>query len=702
MFTALTLDLETRSAVPIKTASYRRYASNSTTGILCIGLQFLEEDRGSVFVPKEGPVFKPGDKCPDAVIYAIENQIPVYAHNCPFDKRVWRAQAPKLGWPDIPEHLWRDSMAVCSYYALPRKLKDVAAALGLAVQKDMVGHNVMMQLTKPKKPTKHQIKKWAAQGVAERDIPLQWIETPEKLAINAEYCRKDVEVQTLLIQHLGHLPPELLEDWQLDQEINERGVPADMFSLIATQYHINEEMKRVNTEIRDITTGVTGVPKVTSVGARDKILDFVRSQGVSMDGLTKNDVAGSLCDSEIQGTSRRVLQLRAAAGLASIKKIKSMLDNIDGDGRLRDALVWHKASTGRWAGARWQPHNFPRDCMKEEDANQFHDVIRDQDDPVGFLAEETWGTREEFFGQLSTAMRSYLKAPAGKRFLVSDFASIESRVLAWLAHCDTMLQAYYRHDCVYSQFASRIYNREIKTKGPERQLGKKAVLGLGYGMGEVTFIDSCAEDPQVPDMSKTKEVMVLNKWKRREEKKTLTEGKIVVDLYRRTYPEIPKFWSDCEKCFCYAIKNRTYVWLRNICFGCNGTWAWIRLPSGRCIWYAEPKVSPAENPWTGKEEDKASFMGIGKNNYWTRQDTWGGTLTENIVQAVSADLLKAAIKRVNSHPDYPVILSVHDEVIAETERGTKEEFHQMMLVIPDWAHGCPVDAETGECVRYGK
>lgn len=701
MYTALTLDLETRSTVNLKTCSYRRYADHDTTGILCIGLQFLEEPEASVECPP-GVIFRPGDKCPKKVLYAIENRIPVYAHNCPFDKRIWRAQARKLGWPDIPDELWRDSMAVCSYYHLPRKLEKVALALELDVQKDMEGHRVMLTLSKPKKPTKRQVQKFAAQGIPEDQIPLMWVEDPAKLQINAEYCRKDVQVQTCLLKTLGHLPPERLRDWQMDQVINERGAPGDMTSLLTTLVIIQQEMERVQKEIQDVTTGISGQAAVSSVSARDQILRYLQQHGIDMATLRKDDVASALARDDLGETVRRVLELRASAGKASIKKVQSMYDNIDVDGRLRDSLVWHKASTGRWAGARWQPHNFPRDCMKEEDAEEFHAMLAREMDPPGYFAETTWGTRDEFFDQISKAMRSYIKASPGKRLLVSDFSAIESRVLAWLAGANTMLDAYFRKECVYSQFASRVYAREIKDKGPERQLGKVAVLGLGYGMGEVKFIETAAATKGVPDISVKKAVTIWNRHIRREEEKELTYGKIIVDLYRKTYPEIPRFWNDSEAAFIYAVQNQTSVPLRRVVFGCRGKWGYITLPSGRSIWYYDPKVSAAKNPWTGKMEPKLSHMTVDDRANFTRRSTWGGTLVENITQAVAADLLIAAIHRVEAVGRYPVILSVHDEVVSESGEGTLDEFHELMKIAPDWASDCPIDCESHEMKRYGK
>lgn len=707
MFTALTIDYETRSKVNLKQASYRRYASHESTGVLCVATQFVEQPEAEVFIPKyANAVFQPGvDECPAPIVYAIQNNIPIYAHNAFFDARIHHNHCHRvLGWPDIPRHLWRCSMSLCSYYALPRSLAAAGEALELPVQKSMDGHNVMMQLAKPRTVTKRTLEKLSTIGVAEEDLESDWYEDVQRLYANAEYCRQDVETQTALLRKLGPLPEPRLLSWQRDWEINERGVRLDVISLLTTQAIVKREAESKNKRIREVTTGITGVPMVLSVNQRDQILRYLEMQGINLVSLTKADVETALDRPDLGTTAREVLELRRQASKSSINKIKAMLNHIDTDGRARDSMVWHKATTGRWAGRAWQPHNFPRNAMKEKDAEEFHRALRQENDPVGFYAEKTLGSRDDFFAILSSALRSYIIAPEGGSLLVSDFSAIESRILAWVSGCKKLLQAYHEKRCVYSMFASKVFRRDITEKGPERQLGKIAVLGLGYGMGEDTFISTADKDPTVPDTSEL-EWTDQWEWKTRSMQRVLvTKAKMIVNLYRNEYPEVPKLWKDYEASMVTAIETQSSVRCGWVTFGANEDWAWIVLPSGRPLWYYSPAVEVRENRWGKRQKTITHMRQMSQNGgKWVRRPTWGGTLTENVVQAIAADLLDAAIYRIDLTRRYQTILTVHDEVVAEKlPKGTKEEFHELMKVVPDWAPGCPVDAETGEHQRYGK
>lgn len=707
MFAALTIDYETRSACNLRRSSYRVYAQHPTTGVLCVACQFLEQDQAQVFVPKNAEaVFQAGiDACPEPIRYAIDNNIPIYAHNAFFDARIhhWVCHR-KLGWPDIPRHLWRCSMSLCSYYALPRSLAQAGEALSLPVQKSMEGHHVMMQLARPKTITKTMKKKLQSAGFDPEDLENDWFEDVQRLHSNAEYCRRDVETQTHLLRSLGPLPPDRLRSWQKDWEINERGVRLDVSSLITTQIIVNKEAESKNKRMQEVTTGITGVPMVMTVNQRNQILRYLETQGINLVSLTKADVETALMRPDLGTTSREVLQLRAQAGKSSVKKIATMLCNVDTDGRARDSMVWHKAATGRWAGRAWQPHNFPRDAMKTKDAEEFHQVLRQHPDPPQYYAEKFLGDRDDFFHVLSTALRSYMIAPEEGSLLISDFAAVESRILAWVSGCKKLLQAYHEGRCVYSMFASKFFRREVTGKGPERQLGKIAVLGLGYGMGEDTFISTASKDPSVPDTSELEEASVWD-WKvRAYVRKQQTKGKTVVTLYRTEYPEVPKLWYAYEDAMAEAIREQTSVPCGRVTFGAKDDWGWVVLPSGRPIWYYSPAVEMKENRF-GQTKPTITHMRQASQGggAWVRRSVWGGTLVENVVQGIAADFLDAAIQRTDGTGRYQTVLTVHDEIVSEKlPGGSWEEFHQLMKEVPAWGFGCPIDAETHEATRYGK
>lgn len=707
MFTALTLDFETRSSVDLKRASYRKYLRNPFADVLCVGLQFVEETDAEVVVPPEGrAVFRKGDPTPARIQYAIDHQIPIYAHNAPFDRRVYRDLCvEKYGWTPVPDHLWRCSMSVCSYYALPRALKDVATVLDLPIQKDMEGHKVMMKLAKPRGWSKKARLKAEAHGFI---LPTRWNEDPELLEINAEYCRRDVACQTALLRALGPLPAARLRDWQKDQQINERGCYVDVASLKSVEMTLAREKESANRDIQYVTTGPNGIPAVKTVNQREKILEFLKAEGVRMTGLRKADVEAALKNKNLGYSARRVLEIRQSAGKSSLAKVQSLIDNVDEDWRGRDSLVWHKATTGRYAGARFQPHNFPREAMKDKDAEIFHFLLRYHEDIAGCYAyNNPKAGRSQFFSLLSAALRSFITAPPGKALFISDFSAIESRILAWLSGCKLMLTAYYKQECVYSQMASKIYQRAIKDKdkGPERQMGKVAILGLGYGMGEDKFITTVDENPTVDeDLSEKIHWEQFNPWRRQLEKVTTTKGKRIVSLFRTMYPEIPKFWRDLEAGMVKAVETQSQVRVGKVVCGCRGRWAWITLPSGRPIWYRDMKVEEFPGRYNkDKVEKKLTHWTKDKNGKWCNRTTWGGTLVENVTQACAADFLQEAIHRIDDHGDFQTVLTVHDEVVSEgPETASKDEFHQMMKVVPEWGKGCPIDAETHVKKRYGK
>lgn len=691
---ALTIDFETRSAIPLD--SSLTYARHESTAVMCLSCQWLEEERGRVYLPKQGGwVFRPGiDFCPPEIVFAILHGIPIYAHNSGFDSNIYEhVCVARLGWPPIPVGQWRCTLAICSYYALPRKLKDAAAALGLPA-KDMEGNKVMKQISKPRKPGKRDIEKWLSLGGTLETLPIKWWEDRNKQMRNALYCQTDTAVQTQILRTLGPLPPERLREWQFHQVIGRRGVPLDVENLEATEQLLDISLKDVNQQVKELTR-LTHMPggMVTSIMQRDRILEWCEMQGFSLLKLDEESVDAALEIPTLPPPVRVMLNLRQAAGKSSIAKVGKMLDCMDDDGRCREGTLWHGASTGRLAGRGVQWHNFPRDCMKPEKANEFHELLLLRGS--GLLTDEEIiraisPDMAAFPDVLTSALRSFVKASDGKSLLVSDFNAIECRVTAWITRCRLLLERFYAGDCPYCDFASRATGRKvIKSKTDEamikdRQLGKVAVLGLGYGMGAPKFITTAA-----------KSNVILSE----------QQSESITDLFRTTYFEIPAFWKAVEKAMKQAIQHQTVVPLDRLSFGAKAPWAWIQLPSGRAIWYYDAKIVTAQSRFDPKKtQQEIRYKTIDSQRHrWVTTSTYGGKITENIVQAIAADLLWEAMFRVEAH-GFPVILSVHDEVISEAENAEqrKLEFHELMRARPSWGTDCPVEAETHVMQRYGK
>jgi DNA polymerase len=418
--------------------------------------------------------------------------------------------------------------------------------------------------------------------------------------------------------------------------------------------------------------------------------------------VAKDTVETFLSRTDLPPQVLRVLELRGMAGKASIKKCQALINNVDDDGRARDSMVYHKASTGRFAGRAWQPHNFPRNAMPDEQAMVFHAVMHLSEDPITMLCGDN---RWEYFDMVSQAMRSYLQASAGRRLMISDFSSIESRGLAWLAGCETMLQAYRRKECVYSQFASRVYGREIKTKGEERTLGEGGGPGSGVPDGGREVHRDRGRDTRRPRPGGETVGDEVGLGEEMRDPAGGDQGLVHHEPVPNDVPGDPPVLEGCTGLHDGGCTGMQGGQLRNMAFGREGKWAWIQLPSGRCIWYREPKVSLEINKFRpeGKRQRTLSAMTLDSvSQKWVRRHMYGGLIVENIVQGVCADLLMNAMQTVESHPLYDVLLTVHDEIVAETERGSEEEFHQLMLQSPQWADGFPVDAETKGALRYGK
>lgn len=699
----LMIDFETRSAVSLKDSSYDRYASHSTTDVLCLGLA-LDGCLARVVTPTGGPVLTACDPTPREIGYAVQHRIPVYAHNVAFDRRIYRHQAvAKLGWADIPDELWRCSMALASYYALPRSLSRLAVALGQQQQKDSAGSRVLGYVSRPKAYTKSQRSAYHELfGPDQNRWPLHWVDQKEKLEAVYAYCLQDINTQCEFLNKMGPLPQARQADWELDRRINERGVRIDVSTLFGMWALKQQSLLEYDQRVRHITTtNYYGEGYVRSINQVAAIREFLSMRGVWVPDVSKDTVTSLLAREDLPEDCRQLLLCRQQGGKSSIAKIDAFLTFIDCDGVIRDSLVWHGASTGRYTGRGVQLHNLVRDTLSLRD---YVTLISCLQEGVPFAAKDWETPQPEVVPEtLSKALRGLIIPRDGRQLLISDFSSIECRVLAWLSGCTLLLRAFRNKECVYRQFAERATGKpanQIGKRDKERQLGKVAVLGLGYGMGGRPRAGSATYPLSTFQAAAAGSPYFL----------TLTDDESIriVDLFRQTYREIPAFWASLEDAFRQSVQHRKPVQcgLLLVTTTDDGEWTSIRLPSGRQIWYARAAVREVHKV-VGKRTKKVHEISFESEHpttrKWVRAPTWGGTLVENVVQAVACDLLVAAIRRVEE-AGLPVILSVHDEVVAEGPLGEHvvEQFHQLMVSTPSWAADLPNDCETEGKPRYGK
>lgn len=639
---AIHIDFETRSRVNIWDVGAWEYSRHPSTEVLCIA--WAKGDKGPVNLLKRSEI----------------NGMPLFgnavfvAHNAFFENCIWRnVLCRKYGWPVMPRQ-WRCTMAMANAHALPASLAKCAEALGLDISKNKEGKRVMQKMSKPRIPSKNN--------------PAEWFEDPEDFKKLYEYCRQDVEVEREIYRKLRPLNEKEQKIWRLDQRINFRGVPIDTEAVDASIELAQEYVTGLNKEIKQLTKG-----QLHGVSSREQVLKYIERQGIEMDRYTKADVAKTL-KKKLPPAVRRILEVRQQTGKTSIRKYNSMKMSTSQDGRIRDTLMYHGASTGRWSGKLVQMQNLPKG-IPGLDTDECIDIIKERDLDLFEMCYDN------VMGALSSCIRGMICAPEGRALYVADFAAIEARVLFWLAYEKYGLNLYHKGEDLYVDMSRRIYNTK-SVDGQKRQLGKTAVLGCGYGMGSAKFHATCqAWGIDIP--------------------KDLAQK--AVRTYRDTYKKVCRFWTALERTALQACRTGKINRVGKLTWGISGDFLFCRLPSGRCIAYPYPKIIKKKTPW-GEMKPALSFMGVNSlTRKWERQDTYGGKLCENVTQATARDLLAEAMLRLEES-GYPVVLSVHDEIICErsANKGSVEEFIKTMETLPEWAKGCPVSAEGFKTRRYRK
>ena len=637
--TVLHIDFESYSESDLKAIGGYNYAAHPSTEILCLSWAI---DDG------EPQLWLPGDLFPSRLWDAITAGAEVWAWNCSFERALWEHKMLHIDWgaPPIQPHQWNDTAALAATLALPRALGQCAQVLNLAEQKDTRGRYLIQRLCQP----------W--RGERRRD--------PELLEELYSYCKQDVLTERAVKQHLLPYKPMSLterEVWLLDQEINWRGLGIDVANVENAIDLIFQTAHRLNARAQEISGGV-----LPDVGSRARVMAWAQSRGYTLTGYDKNAVLEALADPALPDDVRQVLEIRQSLGKASTSKYQSMLNLAGSDSRARGVFSYHGAQTGRWAGRGFQPQNLPRPAFSDTD-----NCIKlfDQRDPE--IIETLYG---DPMVALSSCLRGMIVPATGNRLLVSDFSAIEARVLAWLADEQGPLDVFREGGDIYCHAASGIYGRTITPKDKdERQIGKVAVLALGYQGGVGAF----------QTMAKAYRVEVADE-----------DADRIKVAWRKAHPKIVKFWYALEQAAQNAVRHKGHAFEAGpITFRVVGEFLFAKLPSGRRLAYFRPTLGPEGLEFWGTD----SKLG----GRWGKLSTYGGKLAENVTQAVARDLLAEAMLRLEAN-GYPIVLTCHDEILSEVPDGfgSIAEFEHIMCETPAWASGLPLSAEGGEMKRYGK
>lgn len=643
----LVFDFETRSEIDLRKVGAYVYASHPSTTILCMGFKYA----GKSYLWKEN------DSLPPELYEAIANCEKVVAHNYQFEYYIWHlVGVRKFLFPEIPFEKWDCTQSRACAYALPRSLEMLGQAIGLDVQKDMKAQRVMLKLSKPRKESKHNKEKF--------------FNDPKDFEILHDYCLKDVEVTDQIDKKIFTLSKEEKEVWALDFKINNRGIPVDVENAKKAIEFSNKFIDEQNEKLKTITRGA-----LSSAGQVAKILEYCNFFGADLPTLSASEVAKALNgETVLSDQVRAVLEIRQNLAKSSVKKLQAIVNRCADDGTIKGGLVYHGATTGRWAGAGIQIQNFPRPLI-----DNYEEVIDDLDLGYDAFVEKY----PNVLGAISSALRCFICAPEGQEFIVSDFSAIEARMVFWLAESSLGLTQLAQGRDIYKEMAARIYGKKVEQiSKDERQLGKQAILGCGYGMGPNKFQMTCeGYGMEVSENMAQK----------------------AVKIYRETYEDIPKFWYGLEDAAIRAVKTKQLTAYKKLKFKVIGEHLFCQLPSGRKLSYYAPKLQKTKTPW-GAEKDQLTFMGVDSfTKKWVRQSTYGGKLVENVTQAAARDVMVNSMINVEA-AKIPVVFTVHDELVCQVSNNEIqiEDFDQLMMKKPSWALDLPVKVETYISKRYKK
>ena len=633
----VSIDFETRSAVDLRKTGVYKYAADPSTDIWCMAYKAPWSD--------DVLVWQPGDEVDAHLEDWIRAGGLLSAWNANFERTIWNnIMVSRYQWPETRINQWRCTMAQASAMGLPRSLGQAAAVLGVEEQKDKTGAALMLRMARPRK--------------VNADGSYTWWDTKDKLDTLVAYCRQDVRTELSVAEVLNAMPDSERRLYQLDQRINDRGVKVDRDLIERVSKLANSASENIDAEIKRLTNG-----QVKAATNAMDLTAWLRGYELNVTSVDKQTVARMLSIDGLHPIIKQVLRLRQDGAKSSTAKYDAMVHAADADDRMRGLLMYHGAATGRWSGRLVQPQNFPRPLKKNDELETIIAKLKADED----VSEHGAGTIIA-----SDLLRSMLIAEDGHRLMFADYSAIEARVLAWVAGQNDLVETFRKGGDVYKEMASAIYNVDVEavTDG-QRQVGKMAILGCGYGMGGKRFAEQCATMGIKVDED---------------------EAKRIVAVYREKNNRIAQYWRDIEQEFVEMVKGAGRV----------GTIP-LSLPSGRSLTYHNPRIIQRETPW-GAMRDTAQVDTLNSvTRQWVSQIIWGGLLTENVVQATARDMMATAMMALEVK-GYNVILSVHDEIISEVPDnfGSLDEMIDIMTRVPAWAKGCPINAEGKQGKRYRK
>jgi len=642
------LDFETRSAADLKKIGSWEYSRHHSTRVNCMAWAVGD---GAV------NIWAVGDKFPRELHRYINDGCEMHAWNAQFERHMWQnCMYNGRGWPKVDFEQWRCTAAKSRHANHPGALVNAAKLLlPDMLGKDADGNRIMRLTASPQKWTKKEIK--------EGNTGLKWVEDPITMALVESYCIQDVRVERAIDKILPPWPEEEIKVWQMNERINDRGVPLDRELCVASNDILKQNLVESSAKISKLTDGV-----ITTGNQIQRIKTFVNERGVNVDSLAADIVEWLLegrSPYEITEEVRDVLQMRQICAGAAAKKFKSAVEVISDDDRGRGLFMYYGGLTGRFASLKTQIQNMKHGS---DTTDTFRDAVVSCD--LGLMHTLY---ADNIIGELGRNVRSMVCAPEGHTLVRCDSSQIECRVLHWLAGNKKMLDLFQAGVDPYCNFASMVYNRKVTKKDKEkRQLGKASTLGLGFGMGAGRFVGSAAGYG----------VEITEKF-----------SKYVVDLWRADNSLVLKFWKNIETAAKACVARGQAVRVGHLVFRMDGDYLTVVLPSGRRLFYYQPK-----------------FVGEGRDirfqytsNRGVRNEWAGGLICENVVQAVARDTLVLYMSLAEKC-GLDIVAHIHDEIMVQARLEDADYVEKTLMEcfsfqVP-WMEGLPCAAEATVWRRY--
>lgn len=704
---ACVLDLETRSTEKLGRGGTNpyTYAEHENTGVWFATYGF-DDDPDTVLT------WWPGEPMPENLRQHVERGGTMSFHNAGFEHAIWtRILTPRYGWAPVKLEQLDDTAARARRCGLPGALDKAAIAAGIVQQKDSAGSRLMKQMARPRK--------------IEEDGTIIWWDTPEKIERLHAYGEQDYRTQMALHLALPLLPPKEWEIWQATFRANARGAALDMPFVRKALDMVAIKLDAYAQELLSLTNG-----QVKSHTDLNGMKAFLRGQGIEVDSLDKNVVASLIAEEDIPASAKRVVQIRSEAGKSSVAKFPAMQLHAGRDGIARDLLVYYGAiATGRWSGAGIQFQNLPaRGAVGYADAEGLirYALSASASDCIALSELLHDGSAVE---TLSMCLRGVITARPGKEIVCADFSNIEGRVGAWLGGEEWKLDAFRAYDNktgpdLYIVTAAGILGKvfDAVTKTERNVMGKVPELALLFGGGVGAFVSM--GDVYGIDMRDYVDTVRANMssevWAQATEnydtfgkagelgKAAWIASESIKLAWRERHPGIKQAWYDCGNSAVLAIRNPGTVhhackgklsFMARYMFG--KLFLLMRLPSGRCVHYANVSLRDKRTPW-GAVKPTIYFDKV-EGGRILRTGTHGGDIFQTATQGTARDMMAQGWLNVEE-AEYVPLFSVHDELASECVQGLADlpRYERLLSAQEEWAAGCPVAAEGYVAPKFRK